>query len=143
MKNKNLVNFILILLMVGTGVSTAIYRNVYLDRNHKIIRGKITSLEVGVKGNPAVFVNYSFQLNQKSIQGKTAILNTNSLQDYKYLHSLIENKSLPILFQKDNFENNKMLFTKEDFEKYKVSPTHEEEEIVNRIDSLIDSESKR
>jgi hypothetical protein len=129
--------------MVGTGVSIAIYRNVHLGRNHRIIRGKITSLEVGVRGNPAVFVNYSFQLNQKSIQGKTALLNTNSLRDYKFLHSLLENKSLPIIFQKDNFENNKMLFTKQDFEKYKVTPTYEEEEILTRIDSLIDRENKR
>lgn len=140
MSKKNIYNLIGVIIIIGGGIFIAIYRGKKLDRTYKISTATFSVVDNGIRGSPEVFVDFYFRINNENKKGKTAINNTNSINDFEFLDSLLKNQTLPVIYQNDNPGNNRMLFTKKECEKYKVQLSTKEDRIINEIDSLVKSE---
>lgn len=109
-----------------------------LENNYIVTRGNVISLETTVQ-NPEVFVRFNFALGNSNHKGMSSILNSNKMNDFKFIDSILEDKSLPVVYQKGNPDNNKMLLSKKDCKKYKVQLSLQEDRLIRIIDSLVNN----
>lgn len=128
-------SFIILFLMVVIVIIIALIRRNELKKNYVVISGKVTRLET-FRGGVDFFVHFKFENKNLNQKGISSIPNSSKSNDFAYLDSVLKNQSLPVIYQKDNIGNNKMLFSKEECEKYKVQLSPQEERIINTIDSL-------
>lgn len=80
------------------------------------------------------WVEYEFKINDKLFQNKSAI----SI-DYNYVdlvHDILFLKSLPLIYDKTNIENNKMLLLKDDYIRFGLIRPDTLGDIFNKLDSL-------
>jgi len=136
---KQVYRFIILFLVVFIGLSIAYMRDKKLENNFIAIRGDVTGLETTVQ-NPEVFVRLKFNKINTNHNGMSSIFGSHKTHDFEFLDSLLKNQSLPIVYQKDNPSNKKMLFSKKDCKEYKVQLSPQEDRIINTIDSLVKSE---
>lgn len=136
---KQVYGFIFLFLVVFIGLLIAYIQEKNLEKNFIIVEGNIIGLETTVQ-NPEVFVRFKFTEINNNHTGMSSVFESHKTHDYKFLDSLLKNQSLPVVYQKNNLGNNKMLFSKKECEKYKVQLSPQEERIINTIDSLVKSE---
>ena len=129
---------IFLLVIVCIGLLIAYFQEERLKNNYITTAGAILNLETTVQ-NPEVFVRFSFLAGKFDKNGVSSIFNSHKMYDFKFLDSLLKNKSLPVIYQKGNPGNNKMLFSKNDCKIYRVQLSASEEKLINTIDSLTKS----
>jgi hypothetical protein len=80
------------------------------------------------------WIEYEFKLNDTLFQNKTTI---NIDYDHvNIVHDILFLKSLPLIYDKTNVENNKMLFLKDDYIRFGLVRPDTLSDIFNKLDSL-------
>jgi hypothetical protein len=80
------------------------------------------------------WIEYEFRINDSLFQNKSTI---NIDYDYENLvHDILFLKNLPLIYDKTNIENNKMLFSKDDYIHFGMTRPDTLNEIFSKLDSL-------
>lgn len=80
------------------------------------------------------WIEYEFKVNDTLFQNKSTI---NIDYNHVYLvHDILFLKSLPLIYDKTNIENNKMLFLKDDYIRFGLVRPDTLGKIFNKLDSL-------
>jgi len=131
-KRLQIIIFIVICL---SGIVYAIFQRKQLEKNYLVSEGEIKNVEYTSKSTD-YFVSYTFPEKEGTSKSSLPYVR---FKDIVFLRTLLEGKKLFVVYQKDNRENNKMLFLGSDYKKYSITPSKEQQKIIQSIDSLFEN----
>lgn len=118
MKKKNvigvscIIGVLLVLFLIG------VYQKRRLKNNFAMANGRIYELGNSYKSGNRIFFKFTFEIDNRYFRGNTSI---HCDRDNKSLFStMLVNREMPVVYQKDYPDNCEMLFLKSSFQKYKI-----------------------
>ena len=115
------------------GIAYALFQKKQLKDNYVITIGKVKDVEYTSKSTD-YFVSYIFPENNGISKSSIKYIKFN---DIVFLKILLVNKNFPVVYQKNNPNNNRMLFLEKDYKEYGIVPSQEQSIAINAIDSLL------
>lgn len=131
------IQIIAFIALCGLGIWYGFYQRKQLDISNNTTLGQIENVEYLAKGS-GYFVSYNYLVNGKLLFSKSPIPYA-KFNDIIFLRSILENKKLSVLYQKDNPSNSTMLFTTSEYDKHSIEIPDESKQLVIQIDSIINA----
>jgi hypothetical protein len=128
---------ILFLIFCVCAIGYTIYQYNELKKNPNLLYGEVKDVSYLSKGS-GYFVTYHFSFNNELITAKSSIPYA-GFRQILFIDSLLKGKSLPVIYQPNNPNNNRMLLTHHDYEEYKIDIPPDVSNIIRQIDSLINA----
>jgi hypothetical protein len=116
------------------GFFIAYKKDEQLDKNYLIVRGYIFNTETFPQ-SVEIFVSYSF-IENGDLQKSKSSIPFSKRNKLEFINHLLQNKSLPVVYQIGDPANSKMLFTEREIKKYKVSLDTKSLILIKKIDSI-------
>jgi len=135
MTKKDIIGYVFVLILCGIGFLFAVYKGKELDKNYQVTLGKVYDVETSSK-NPDVFAKFRYEISGQIFDHNSSIPCTHS-NCLQFLYSLLKEKSLPVVYQKNDPDNCLMILSLKESAKYQINLTSDQQKIITSIDSMV------
>jgi hypothetical protein len=137
MKTKKYLYIITFVLVMLAFFSWVIFKtnndNESLRKNKTQTIGIVTDVDLFPRGD-GLYVFYEFKLADNLYKNKTRIFIGHA--DLNFTKTILIHKTLPIIYDNKNIDNNILLLSKKDFESFEEQRSDSLRRLYNQIDSL-------
>ena len=133
--NRNKIGFILLFVVVGIILLIGYHQKKALERNYQIATGRVYDVELTSK-SPDIFVSFKYEVNGRIFDHNSSVPCSHS-NCLPFLYSLLNNKTLPVVYQKNNPGNCLMIMSQKDAENFNISLTPDQNRLIMYIDSIV------